>query len=60
MEYHNLDLIHKGSEAMTAYANMSNLSKEELEYTRERLLRYCELDTKAMVVVCQELVRASK
>ena len=39
MGYHNLDLIHNGSEAMASYANMGNLSKEDMEYTRERLLQ---------------------
>ena len=56
LNYHNLDLIHNGSEAMNAYANMGNLSKEELEYTRERLLRYCELDTYAMVKIYEKLI----
>ena len=32
-----------------------DLSKEELEYTRERLLRYCELDTYAMVKIYEKL-----
>ena len=55
LDYHNLDLIHNGSEAMTSYANLGNLSKDEQEYTRERLLRYCELDTYAMVKIYDKI-----
>ena len=60
LNYHNLDLIHNGSEAMNSYANMGNLSKEDMEYTRERLLRYCELDTYAMVKIYEKLLEVVK
>ncbi len=60
LNYHNLDLIHNGSEAMASFANMGNLSKEEKEYTRERLLRYCELDTYAMVKIYEKLLEITK
>ena len=55
LNYHNLDLIHNGDEAMGAYANMENMTEEEKEYTKERLLRYCELDTYAMVKIYEKL-----
>ena len=55
LDYHNLDLIHNGSEAMNEFANMGKLNKEEQEYLRERLLRYCELDTYAMVKIWEKL-----
>ncbi len=55
LDYHNLDLIHNGGEAMNSFKNMENMSKEEMEYTRERLLRYCELDTYAMVKILEKL-----
>ncbi len=55
LDYHNLDLIHNGAEAMNSFAKMATMSKEELEYTRERLLRYCELDTYAMVKIYKKL-----
>ena len=55
LDYHNLDLIHNGSEAMNSFAKMATMSKEELGYTRERLLRYCELDTYAMVKIYKKL-----
>jgi len=42
-----------GGAAMTAYARMqfSSLSDVEREATRKALLRYCELDTLAMVLI---------
>ena len=55
LDYHNLDLIHNGEEAMNNYANLETLSKEEQKYIKERLLRYCELDTYAMVKIYQKL-----
>ena len=55
LDYHNLDLIHNGSEAMNEFANMGKLKKEDQEYLRERLLRYCELDTYAMVKIWEKL-----
>ena len=55
LNYKNLDLIHNGSEAMNAFAELENKSKEEIEYIRERLLRYCELDTYAMVKIYDKL-----
>ena len=55
LNYHNLELIHNGSEAMNAYANLGNLSKEEREIVRHNLLKYCELDTYAMVKIWEKL-----
>ena len=55
LDYHNLDLVHNGAEAMSTYANLSNLSKEEREKVRTSLLKYCELDTYAMVKIWQKL-----
>ena len=55
LNYKNLDLIHNGSEAMTSFQELINKSEEEQEYIRERLLRYCELDTYAMVKIYEKL-----
>ena len=55
LNYHNLDLIHNGSEAMNAYANLGNLSEDEQMKVRNNLLKYCELDTFAMVKIWQKL-----
>ena len=55
LDYHNLDLIHNGSEAMNSFATLGNLDKKEQKYIRERLLRYCELDTYAMVKIYKKI-----
>ena len=60
LDYHNLDLIHNGSEAMSSFRAMENMTKEDVAYTRERLLRYCELDTFAMVKIYQKLLEVVK
>ena len=55
LNYKNLDLIHNGSEAMSSFQDLISKSKEEQSYIRERLLRYCELDTYAMVKIYEKL-----
>lgn len=55
LDYHNLDDVHNGSEAMSSFANMGKLSKEEKEKLRHNLLKYCELDTYAMVKIFDKL-----
>ena len=58
LNYKNLDLIHNGGEAMASFQDLVNKSKEEQNYIRERLLRYCELDTYAMVKIYEKLKEA--
>ena len=60
LNYHNLDLIHNGSEAMNSFRALENMDKEESEYTRKRLLEYCKLDTYAMVKIYQKLKEVVK
>lgn len=60
LDYHNLEGIHNGGEAMTAFPAMENMSPDELAKTRKNLLKYCELDTFAMVKVWQALKKAAK
>ena len=55
LNYHNLDLIQNGVDAMTSFRDLENKSEKEQEYIRERLLRYCELDTYAMVKIYEKL-----
>ena len=55
LNYKNLDLIHNGGEAMSSFQDLVNKTKEEQKYIRERLLRYCELDTYAMVKIYEKL-----
>lgn len=57
LDYHNLEGVHNGSEAMTLFPKIKDMSVEEQEIARKNLLKYCELDTFAMVKVWQELVR---
>ena len=42
--------------AMSNYSDLGKHTKEEQEFIRERLLRYCELDTYAMVKVFYKLL----
>lgn len=55
LDYHNLDLIHKGDEASSAFNNIDKLSDKEKEEVRNALLKYCELDTYAMVKIYNKL-----
>lgn len=59
LDYHNLDGVHNGSEAMSIFPKIQFMDEEEQEKARHNLLKYCELDTYAMVKVWQELVRVS-
>lgn len=56
LDYRALDGVHNGGEAMNAYANLTKLPEVERAIVREQLLRYCELDTLAMVRIYERLV----
>lgn len=60
LDYHNLDDIHNGSEAMNAFPAMEHMEPVELERTRKNLLKYCELDTLAMVKIWERLKEVSE
>ena len=60
LDYHELDDIHNGTEAMTMYPRMKDMEPEEREKIRRSLLAYCRLDTLAMVKVWEELKRAAE
>ena len=55
LDYHNLDLIHNGGEAMSSFASLGEKSALEQKNIRESLLKYCELDTYAMVKIYDKL-----
>ncbi len=55
LDYHALDGIHNGGEAMTAFANLPNHTPEEIATIRKNLLAYCRLDTLAMVKILEKL-----
>ena len=59
LDYHNLEEIHHGGEAMAAFPAMEHMDNEQLERTRRNLLKYCELDTFAMVKVWERLREAA-
>ncbi|MBQ9045419.1 MAG: DUF2779 domain-containing protein [Oscillospiraceae bacterium] len=59
LDYHNLDEIHNGGEAMTAWPSMEHMSPEDRARTRQNLLEYCKLDTFAMVKVWEKLCEAA-
>jgi len=58
LDYHNLEGVHNGGEAMTIFPMIKDMSPEKQQIARHNLLKYCELDTYAMVKVWEELVRA--
>ena len=56
LNYHNLDLrCQNGGDAMTVFPRIQFMEPEEAAASREALLRYCELDTWAMVKVWEKL-----
>ena len=54
--YKELNGVQNGGDAMQTYARLASMvDKEEVARLRESLLRYCELDTLAMVKVLNKL-----
>ena len=51
---------HNGGEASNTFLAMQKMDKKELEKWREYFLRYCELDTFAMVKVLEKLQESAK
>ena len=60
LNYHNLEGVHNGGEAMTIFPKIQFMTPEEQKKARHDLLKYCELDTYAMVKVWEELIRATE
>lgn len=60
LDYHNLEQIHNGGEAMSIFPRIKDMPKDEAERTRHNLLKYCELDTYAMVKIWEKLKEAIK
>ena len=58
LDYHNLEGVHNGSEAMTIFPLIKDMPPEEQAIARKNLLAYCKLDTLAMVKVWLKLVEA--
>ena len=55
LDYHNLDQIHNGGEAMTIFPQIQYMNEEDKATARHNLLKYCELDTFAMVKLWEKL-----
>lgn len=53
--YHSLDEVHNGAEASAAFLTMASKTPEEIATLRANLLKYCGLDTYAMVKVLAKL-----
>ena len=60
LDYHNLEGVHNGGEAMTIFPKIRFMNPDEAAQARHNLLKYCELDTYAMVKVWEELVRVAQ
>ena len=58
LDYHNLEGVHNGAEASDAFRNMRTMDPETLKEYRAHLLKYCELDTYAMVKILKKLYEA--
>lgn len=59
LDYHNLTGVHKGDEASQTFKDMAKMDKETLEEWRGYLLKYCCLDTYAMVKVWQKCLEVT-
>ena len=55
LDYHNLENVHNGEEAPDTFLSLPEKSKEEQEILKKDLLKYCELDTYAMVKIWEKL-----
>ena len=55
LDYNNLEGVHNGSEAMTVFPKIKDMPAAEQKITRHNLLKYCELDTYAMVKIWEKL-----
>lgn len=60
LDYHNLEGVHNGGEAMSIFPRIKDMTPEEQQTARYNLLKYCELDTYAMVKVWEELIRVAE
>lgn len=59
LDYHALPTVHNGAQASAAFLELADLPAEEQKTARNGLLRYCELDTLAMVKVLDAIIAAA-
>jgi hypothetical protein len=55
LDYHKLDGVHNGGEAMNLFPELKYMEPAQVAEYRKNLLAYCRLDTLAMVRVLQYL-----
>ena len=55
LNYANLEGVHQGGEASAAFQAMARMTPEEAEVARQQLLKYCGLDTYAMIKIWEKL-----
>lgn len=55
LDYHNLKYVHNGGEAPEVFLSLKDKDEEEREVLIKALLKYCELDTWAMVKIWEKL-----
>ncbi len=55
LDYHALNGVHNGTEAMTIFPQIKDMPPKEREENRRNLLEYCKLDTLAMVKLWEKL-----
>lgn len=55
LNYSNLEGVHNGSEASNAFRRMAEMEDQKVVQYREYLLKYCMLDTYAMVKIWERL-----
>ncbi len=61
LDYHNLQgSVHNGGEAMNIFPKIKDMAPDEQQAARQSLLKYCELDTYAMVKVWEKLKEAAQ
>ena len=54
--YDDLDMVHEGSDAMSIFVKLGELTKlDEIDRHKKALLEYCKLDTYAMVKILEKL-----
>ena len=60
LDYHSLEDVHNGSEAMQIFPKLKDMPPEEAARIRKNLLAYCKLDTLAMVKILEKLQEVVK
>lgn len=56
LDYRNLAEVHEGAEASWLFQNMASMDEGESARARDALLKYCGLDTYAMVRIYEKLL----